>query len=115
MGADWVITVVAGRHDHLRAQRAFLAAAVPAPARHVVVAVADPAVAAVVAEQPGLPTTVIGIARAPGGLPVAAARNAGAEAAIAGGAQTLIFLDVDCLPGPEPDPQLRPRGAGASP
>jgi GT2 family glycosyltransferase len=96
--ADCVITVVAGRHDHLRAQRAFLAAAVPAPARHIVVAVDDPQVAEVVAEQPGLPTTVIPVTRALGGLPVAAARNAGARAAIAAGAQTLIFLDVDCLP-----------------
>ena len=33
------------------------------------------------------------------GLPLAAARNAGAYAARAGGAELLIFLDVDCLPG----------------
>jgi len=94
-----VVTVVAGRHDHLRAQRAFLAAADPAPARHVVVAVADPGVAGVVAEQSGLPTTLICMERALGGLPVAAARNAGAAAALEAGAQMLIFLDVDCLPG----------------
>jgi GT2 family glycosyltransferase len=34
------------------------------------------------------------------GLPLAAARNAGAAAALAAGADVLIFLDVDCVPAP---------------
>ena len=34
------------------------------------------------------------------GLPLAAARNAGATAALAAGAEVLIFLDVDCVPSP---------------
>jgi GT2 family glycosyltransferase len=34
------------------------------------------------------------------GLPLAAARNAGAQAALAAGADALIFLDVDCVPSP---------------
>ena len=37
----------------------------------------------------------------PRGLPLAAARNAGAAAALAAGAELLVFLDVDCLPGRE--------------
>jgi len=35
------------------------------------------------------------------GLRLAAARNAGANAAIDGGAQLLVFLDADCVPGPD--------------
>lgn len=35
------------------------------------------------------------------GMRVGAARNAAAEVALAGGADLLVFLDVDCLPGPE--------------
>ncbi|MFZ8507337.1 hypothetical protein ACO1M3_14115, partial [Staphylococcus aureus] len=37
----------------------------------------------------------------PHGLRVGAGRNAAAAAAIAEGAELLVFLDVDCLPGPE--------------
>jgi len=36
-----------------------------------------------------------------GHLPLASARNAGAEAALSRGAELLVFLDVDCLPAPE--------------
>ncbi|MFB4354292.1 galactosyltransferase-related protein [Microbacterium sp. LS_15] len=35
------------------------------------------------------------------GMRVGAARNAAAEVALAGGADLLVFLDVDCLPGPD--------------
>lgn len=34
------------------------------------------------------------------GLRLAAARNAGADHAVAAGASTIIFLDADCIPGP---------------
>lgn len=37
---------------------------------------------------------------AAGALPLAAARNAGARAALDAGADVLIFLDVDCVPAP---------------
>ena len=36
--------------------------------------------------------------RPPAGLPLAAARNVGAAAALTLGAELMIFLDVDCLP-----------------
>jgi N-acetylglucosaminyl-diphospho-decaprenol L-rhamnosyltransferase len=37
----------------------------------------------------------------PDGLRLAAARNAGADRAVRAGAELLIFLDADCVPGPE--------------
>jgi len=89
-----VVTVVHGRHDHLARQRASLALSTVAPDHHVVVAVDDPVVAAAdwcVASVPGDPL----------GLPIAAARNRGAEAAIDRGADVLVFLDVDCLAAPD--------------
>jgi GT2 family glycosyltransferase len=45
-------------------------------------------------------TEVIGVSSRDGRLPLAAGRNAGAERALEGGAQLLVFLDVDCIPGP---------------
>lgn len=44
------------------------------------------------------------------GLRVAAARNAAAEAALDAGAELMVFLDADCLPGPG----LLPAYAGAA-
>jgi GT2 family glycosyltransferase len=96
-----VITAVSGRHDHLRNQRTFLADCVPAPFRHVVVAIGDPDIAGLIGENHRLPTTLVELPRHPAGLPIAAARNAGARAALAAGAEVLIFLDVDCLPSRE--------------
>jgi hypothetical protein len=84
-----VITIVAGRHDHLRRQRAALDPAV----HHVVVAMGDER-----CHAPG--ADVIGVASTPQGLPLAHARNAGARHALQAGAELLVFLDVDCIPGP---------------
>lgn len=95
-----VVTVVHGRHAHLRAQREFLARCDPSPAWHVVVAIDDDAIEALGAETPDLRTVVVRVPTTPAGLPVAAARNAGARAALERGADTLVFLDVDCLPSP---------------
>jgi GT2 family glycosyltransferase len=95
-----VITVVHGRHDHLLAQRRGLAHSQVQPGRHVVVAIDDPAVTEVVQDGTGLETVVVPIPSHAAGLPLAAARNAGARWALAEGAEVLVFLDVDCIPSP---------------
>ncbi len=67
-----------------------------APDLRIVVAMDDPELVKIVR-----PTTiVVEVDRTDpeNGLPLAAARNAGAAAAIDHGAELLIFLDVDCLP-----------------
>jgi GT2 family glycosyltransferase len=90
-----VITTVAGRHEHLARQRSLLSDT----DRHVVVAMgegeADRCWAAC-----GEGADVIGVPDHPDGLPLAHARNAGARRALEAGAELLVFLDVDCLPGP---------------
>jgi GT2 family glycosyltransferase len=88
--ATAVITVVHRRHDHLARQRASLAASTTPDVDHVVVAMDDPLVASADWCAASLPTT-------PLGLPLAAARNRGAEVALERGASVLVFLDVDCL------------------
>lgn len=94
-----VVTIAHGRHEHLRTQREHLLAVQPGGARHVVVAMDDPALAA---ELAGAPLTEVVALPGPfrAGLPLAAARNAGARAAIRGGAGVIVFLDVDCVPDP---------------
>ncbi len=87
-----MVTVVHGRHDHLALQRTSLAVQT-ADLDHVVVAIDDPVVAAADWCSATLAST-------PLGLPIAAARNRGAATAIARGADTLVFLDVDCLADP---------------
>jgi len=89
-----VITIVAGRHRHLRRQLEGLAAGSVRPDHHVVVAMGDPAVRDVV----GGHAEVVDLA-ARDHLPLATARNSGAAQAIAVGAELLVFLDVDCVPG----------------
>ncbi|KRE92253.1 hypothetical protein ASG76_17525 [Nocardioides sp. Soil774] len=87
-----VVTVAHGRHDHLDRQRESLAASTTR-FDHVVVAMDDLVLAAAEWCSAALPAT-------PLGLPLAAARNRGAEVALARGATTLVFLDVDCLVSP---------------
>jgi len=87
-----VITIVSGRHDHLRRQLDGLAAGEVRPDHHVVVSMGDPAVRDLVGDAVELPSA--GTA-----LPLAKARNVGAARAISLGARLLIFLDVDCVPG----------------
>ncbi|RLV48642.1 glycosyltransferase family 2 protein [Nocardioides mangrovicus] len=86
-----VITVVHGRHDHLRRQERSLLRG-RRPDVRVVVAMDDADVADLV---PG--AEVVRLGRGTRGLPLAAARNAGADAALAAGARRLVFLDVDVL------------------
>ncbi len=93
-----VITVVAGRHDHLRRQYDGLRATAPRPDHQVIVTMGDRAADDVPGRLPG--ATVVPLPAGAAGLPLAAARNAGARAAVAVGAELLVFLDVDCIPGP---------------
>jgi hypothetical protein len=98
-----VITIVSGRHRHLENQQRGLRSGTALPDHYVVVAMDDPEALRLTASGPlsGSGCTIhplsIAVER---GLPLAAARNAGAAAALAAGADTLIFLDVDCVPSP---------------
>ncbi|WP_439030144.1 glycosyltransferase family 2 protein [Gordonia terrae] len=93
-----VITIASGRHRHLRRQLEAFEHSTVRPDVHIVVAMDDPGVAAVAADHPVrvLPFTGDSL----GGLQLAEARNAGASAAVEAGASMLVFLDVDCIPGP---------------
>ncbi|MFG2720125.1 glycosyltransferase family 2 protein [Streptomyces sp. NPDC048416] len=94
-----VITPAAGRHSHLLLQQDGLATGVRTPDHYVVVSMDDPEIGPLTAGRE--PTAdVITVALAEGRLPLAAARNAGAVRALDGGADLLVFLDVDCVPGP---------------
>lgn len=93
-----LITIAHGRHRHLSAQLDQVQRGTRRPDQHVVVSMGDDAITSLVAGAPR--TRVVSMDADPGALPLAAARNAGAAAALADGADTLVFLDVDCLPGP---------------
>ena len=95
-----VITTVRGRPSHLRNLRIGLAGNDRPADLHVVVAIDDPGVASVLAEV-GVPTVVEHCPAGGDALPVARARNLGAAAALDNGADLLVFLDVDCIPGRE--------------
>ncbi len=92
-----VITVVHGRHAHFETQQAGLAQCLPGPHDRIVVAMADP----VIAMLTGPDTHVVPCAADAAALPLAHARNLGARTALDRGAELLIFLDVDCIPGRE--------------
>lgn len=100
-----VLTIVAGRHDHLRGQLDGLRRSGTRPGLHVVVAMGDPAVRAVVADAAragtgALETVVVDLdVPADGELPLARARNLAARTAVERGADLLVLLDVDCIPG----------------
>jgi N-acetylglucosaminyl-diphospho-decaprenol L-rhamnosyltransferase len=94
-----VVTVVAGRHQHLRAQHAALSESHRRPDHVVVASMGDAEVAQVVDDGPLRDvTTVVRVEPEDAPLPLARARNAGARTALAAGADLLVFLDVDCLP-----------------
>ena len=95
-----VVTIAHGRHEHLEGQLWGLAQQSLQPDVFVAVAMDDPAVQDVV-ERHALPAwsvRVTDVAATSSGLPLAAARNAGARAATEAGADRLVFLDVDCIP-----------------
>jgi GT2 family glycosyltransferase len=93
-----VVTVVHGRADHLRRQLDGTGRSTRIPHLHVVVAVDDPGITEVVSFS-GWPAEVLHFDGGDGPLPMAEARNAGALAATDSGADLLVFLDVDCIPG----------------
>ena len=98
-----VITIVAGRHDHLLAQQRGLLLGTRVPELYVVVAMGDPLALQLTAAGPIAGSGCVLLMRdvpVDGPLPLAAARNVGAVAALAAGADVLIFLDVDCVPSP---------------
>ena len=101
-----VVTVVSGRHEHLREQIRGLARSTRPPDHHVVIAMGDPRISDIVADvvaDTGTDTgtaTVRYIDTVDGRLPLAHARNLGAQTALDQGATILVFLDVDCIPGP---------------
>jgi len=95
-----VITLAAGRHRHLALQQAGLAAGSRSPDQYVVIAMGDPGLGAVLAgRRPA--ATVVDCPVVDGNLPLARARNLGAAHALEHGADLLVFLDVDCVPGAE--------------
>ena len=93
-----VVTLAAGRHDHLAAQHRSLARGSRRPDDYVVVAMGDPGITA--EDHDGLARRVVPVALPPDGrLPLAAARNVGVRSALASGADVVVLLDVDCLAG----------------
>ncbi|MFC9437375.1 glycosyltransferase family 2 protein [Nocardia sp. NPDC057030] len=92
-----VITLAAHRITHLRNQIRGLARSTTAPDEHIVVAMGDREVVDLARRHRA--HTVWIDAPTPR-LPLAHARNLGARAAIARGAELLVFLDVDCVPDP---------------
>ncbi len=93
-----VITIAHGRHDHLSMQQRGLSRGKPIPEPYVVVAMGDEQLCEWRPRQ-GVRPEVVPIAVPAAGLPLAAARNLGAAAALDAGAEVLVFLDVDCIPG----------------
>ncbi|OLR93264.1 glycosyltransferase family 2 protein [Actinokineospora bangkokensis] len=103
-----VVTITHGRHDHLRNQ--CLGLALDPPDQHVVVLMGDD-------PEPDLPRsgprTLVRVPAVPDtGLPLAAARNLGARTALDAGADVLVFLDVDCVPGADLTTRYRTAVAG---
>jgi hypothetical protein len=91
-----VVTITHGRDAHLLRQWEGLGES--PPDLYVVVAMGEPPPDPV-ARSPAVVGLQLPVASC--GLPLAAARNAGAHAALDAGADILIFLDVDCIPGPD--------------
>ena len=93
-----LITTAHGRAQHLHRQLDGISRSARLPDTHVIVTIDDPAVSGVVAAS-GNAAHVVHCEGPPGPLPVASARNIGALAALNEGAELLVFLDVDCIPG----------------
>ena len=94
-----VITIVHGRHEHLRRQLRAVASLEPQPRVHVVVGMGDPGLPGILAQESS-PLTRYVEHPAADRLPLAAARNRGVAEASARGATAVALLDVDCIPSP---------------
>jgi N-acetylglucosaminyl-diphospho-decaprenol L-rhamnosyltransferase len=93
-----VVTIVAGRHQHLERQHAGLGMSTRPADDYIVVAMGDPGLAGWA--PGGAPAPLVVDVPVDGRLPLAAARNRGAELAFERGAGVVVFLDVDCIPHP---------------
>jgi GT2 family glycosyltransferase len=93
-----VVTLVSGRPGHLDLQRRALLAGTVQPDLHVVVSMNDRTVRRVLDSSAPCPD-IVDLSCASDRLPLARARNVGAQHAIGAGADLLVFLDVDCAPG----------------
>ena len=96
-----VITIVRGRHEHLRNQQRGLVRSTRVADVYVVISMGDPDVIEQTRRGPLAGTGCVIRTRlidGDGPLPLARARNVGAAEALAAGADELIFLDVDCVP-----------------
>ena len=100
MSGVGVVTIAHGRHEHLRMQHLSLAASTSPADAYVVVAMDDPALLEW-RSHGGLPVQVLTVEADHAGLPLAAARNRGIDAAFATGCDVVIALDVDCLAAPD--------------
>jgi hypothetical protein len=69
------------------------------PDRHIVVTMQDGAVRNLL-DECAPPVDIVETTRQAGALPLARARNLGAQQAMNAGADLLIYLDVDCVPSP---------------
>ncbi len=94
-----VVTIVRGRHEHLRRQLRAVATLNPQPALHIVVGMGDPALPGILAAESSPLTRYVEQPTADR-LPLAAARNRGVAEASARGAMAVALLDVDCIPVP---------------
>ncbi|WP_307864223.1 galactosyltransferase-related protein [Agrococcus sp. TF02-05] len=93
-----VITIAHGRHEHWALQEAALARSERRPDERILVTMDDPALASAARERGDV--RVVETGGDERGLPLARARNLGAQAALEAGADVLVLLDVDCLPAP---------------
>ena len=92
-----VVTLASGREGHLENLLAGLNHSRRRPKEVVLVCMNGWRPATGIRAGLRFPVREVPVESAGGGLPLAAARNAGAHAARSG---KLIFLDVDCIPGP---------------